>query len=168
LQNAWPRGSATHRSWASYAFRRESRETCTLASMGGATPSFRGESNIFWGDAERSDLISDVRHRFTLIEAVLRGEPIEPVAESRAFLESLSLCQLIARHARYYLLVIVVRNLENPRESFLLEIYFETGESLVFPLTLLREQAEAAKILVQEFDSWFVELPTLDEFVKGV
>lgn len=122
---------------------------------------------FFGGDAERSDLISDVRHRFTLIEAVLRGEPIEPVAESQAFLESLSLCQLIARHARYYLLVIVIRNLENPRESFLLEIYFETGEPLVFPLTLLREQAEAAKILVQEFDSWFVELPTLDEFVRG-
>jgi len=38
----------------------------------------------------------------------------------------------------------------------------------VFPLTLLREQAEAAKILVQEFDSWFVELPTLDEFVRGL
>jgi hypothetical protein len=65
-------------------------------------------------------------------------------------------------------LVIAIRNLENPRESLLLEVYFEIGEPLVFPLSLLTEQAEAAGILVEEFDSWFVELPTLDELVKGV
>lgn len=95
-------------------------------------------------------------------------EAIEPVTESQAFLESLRLCQLIARRAQYYPLVIALRNLENPRESLLLEIYFETGEPLVFLLRLLTEQAEAAKILIQEFDSWFMDLPTLDEFVRGV
>lgn len=78
------------------------------------------------------------------------------------------MCRLIAQHAQYYLLVVVLRNLENPRESLRLEIYFETGEPLVFPLALLTEQAEAAKIQVQEFDSWFVELPTLDEFVRNL
>jgi tetratricopeptide (TPR) repeat protein len=119
-------------------------------------------------DAERADVISEVRHRCAVLESVLRGEPTEPGAKLATVLESLTLCQLISKHAQYYLLVVAVRNLENPRESLLVEMYFETGEPLVFPLTLLTEQAEAAGILVEAFDSWFVELPTLEEFVKGV
>jgi hypothetical protein len=47
-----------------------------------------GQFTFFRLDAERGDLISEVRRRFTFIEAVLRGEPIEPVAESQVFLES--------------------------------------------------------------------------------
>ena len=118
-------------------------------------------------DAERADVISELKHRCAALESVLRGEPTErPKLET--VLESLSLCQLIATRAQYYLFVIAIRNLENPRESLLVEMYFETGEPLVFPLTLLTEQAEAAGILVEAFDNWFVELPTLEEFVKGV
>jgi tetratricopeptide (TPR) repeat protein len=119
-------------------------------------------------DAGRGDVIAEVRHRCAVIESMLQGELTDPVAKLDALLESFRLCQLIARHAQYYLLVIAIRNLENPRESLLLEVYFEIGEPLVFPLSLLTEQAEAAGILVEEFDSWFVELPTLDELVKEV
>jgi Tfp pilus assembly protein PilF len=121
---------------------------------------------FFGADAERGDLITDVRNRFTFIKSVLQGDVTETAMRSQALMESLSLCQLIARHATYYLLVIALRNLENPRESLRLEIYFETGELFILPLDLLAEQAEAAKIQVQGFDNWFVELPTLDEFVR--
>ena len=126
------------------------------------------KTTMIEADAERADVISEVRHRCVALESVLRGEPTELGASLDTVLESLSLCQLIAKHAQYYLLVIAVRNMENPRESLLVEMYFETGEPLVFPLTLLTEQAEAAGILVEAFDKWFVELPTLEEFVKGV
>jgi tetratricopeptide (TPR) repeat protein len=122
---------------------------------------------VFFGaDAERGDLITDVRDRFAFIKSVLQGKVTEAAVRSQVLMESFNLCQLIAQHAQYYLLVVVLRNLENPRESLRLEIYFETGEPLVFPLALLTEQAEAAKIQIQEFDSWFVELPTLDGFVR--
>jgi len=75
---------------------------------------------------------------------------------------------MIRRSGRYYLLVIAVRDLENPRESILAEVYFNSAQPLVFPLSLIRQQAEAAKILVEEFDAWTVELPTLAELLQAL
>ena len=52
------------------------------------------------------------------------------------------------------------------RTSVLLEIYFDGDKVLTFPLSLITRQAEAARILVEEFDNWAVELPSLEEFVR--
>lgn len=118
------------------------------------------------GEQHRTKTIARVRHRFSVLKAALNREPVDLIAERIALLESFDLCQLIAKRIPCYLLVISLRNLENPRESLLLEIYFEADRILAFPMALLTEHAEAARILVEDFDGWVVTLPTLEELVE--
>ncbi|MGH7380395.1 MAG: tetratricopeptide repeat protein, partial [Candidatus Methylomirabilales bacterium] len=117
-------------------------------------------------EGQRTETIAAVRHRFSVLTAALSRQPINVMADKIALMESFELCQLVAKRSPCCLLVISLRNLENPSESLLIEIYFEADQILAFPLAVLTEQAEAAKILVEDFDAWLVTLPTLEELVE--
>ena len=119
------------------------------------------------GDAPKDKFIHHIKQRFSAVDNLLAAKPFGE-SEVRLVLECFRICQMIRRAGRYYLLVIAVRDLQNPRESILAEVYFNCEQPLVFPLRIIRQQAEAARILVEEFEAWTVEVPTLAELVRAV
>ena len=71
-----------------------------------------------------------------------------------------------------HLLCLSVRNLENPRETMGIELYFDTAEiPLVVSmssLNALRQRADDSKLLVEGWDNFTVELPTLDGLLDAI
>ena len=81
-------------------------------------------------------------------------------------------CELVSRPGSHHLLCLSVRNLENPRETMGIELYFDSAEvPLVIPtavLGALRQRANDSRLLVEGWDNFTVELPTLDGLLEAI
>ena len=77
------------------------------------------------------------------------------------------LCEMLGHPGPYFLVVLAIRNLENPRESIVAEVYFRGDEPLPLSVDALNGQAEAAKIAIEEFDAFLVNIPSLEALVKA-
>jgi tetratricopeptide (TPR) repeat protein len=119
-------------------------------------------------ESPREQAILKVRQRFAALDDVVSSRSVDAAARARSFLDCFNICELVRESGAHYLLVLAIRNLENPRESILAEIYFQGAEPVVFPLSLLREQAAGARIVVEDFDAWLVNVPSLEDLVKAV
>jgi len=118
-------------------------------------------------ESPREQVIVRIRQRFAVLDDVVGLRSLDAASRARSLTECFDVCELIGTPGQYYLLVLAVRNLENPRESILAEVYLKGTDPITFPLTLMREQAEAATILVEEFDAWCVSIPSLEDLVKA-
>jgi hypothetical protein len=111
------------------------------------------------------DIIAKVRRRFSLLESLKAGN-LPKDAEERGFLaECLSTCELIGEAGTYYLLCLSVRNRDNPREIIQVELYFDLSHDYIVDLgsifNLLNQQAEDARVLIEGYGAFWVELPDL-------
>lgn len=118
--------------------------------------------------AASAEVIGRVKRRFAALDEVIASSRLDPSKDIASIIECFEICELVGKAGPYFLVALSVRSLDNPRESICIEVYFEGEETLIFPISLLREQAEAAKVLIEEFDAWLVQLPNLDGFVKAV
>ncbi len=115
----------------------------------------------------REQAIAAVRQRFKTLASVIGSTSADPESRTKSFVECFDVCYLVGKPGQYYLLVLAIRNLENPRETIVAEVYFRATDPIVFPVKLMREQAESARILVEEFDAWHVTIPSLEDLVRA-
>jgi tetratricopeptide (TPR) repeat protein len=115
----------------------------------------------------REQAIAAVRRRFKTLASVIGSVSVDPESRASSLVECFDVCHLVGKPGQYYLLVLAIRNLENPRETIVAEVYFRAADPIVFPVSLMREQAESAKILVEEFDAWQVTIPSLEDLVRA-
>lgn len=111
--------------------------------------------------------IVKVRQRFTALDDVIGSQTPDAKARLRSLLDCFDICELVREPGPHHLVALAIRNLEDPRESVVAEVYFSGREPVVVPLTLLKEQAASAKISVEDFDAWLVNVPSLEELVRA-
>jgi len=123
---------------------------------------------------EAEVVINQVRERFSVLEALLRGEKEVVKSKLGVVSECLHTCELVSKPGLYYLLCLTVRNLEIPRELMQIELYFESSEikyiNLPELMKVINQQASEARILVEGFDLFqvnLVDLPGMFSLIGG-
>lgn len=111
--------------------------------------------------------ILKVRQRFTVLDDVIGSQSADVKTRLRSLLDCFDICEMVREPGAHQLVVLAIRNLENPRESTVAEVYFAGTEPVVFPLSLIKEQAASARIAVEEFDAWLVNIPSLEDLVRA-
>jgi hypothetical protein len=107
-----------------------------------------------------------VRRRFTALEDLLTSPSIDGESRLRLLLDCFDTCELVRQSGPHHLVVLAVRNLENPREATVAEVYFGGVDPVIVPASLIKEQAASARIAVEALDSWPVNIPSLEDLVK--
>ena len=123
-------------------------------------------------DLGSGDRIEAVKARFNALDDLVCGTPIRMTENLNVLHEWFRTCQPVRKPGPHHLLCLSVRNLENPRETIGIELYFDSAETpLIVPgsiLSTLRQRADDSKILVDAWDNFSVELPSLSGLVEAI
>ena len=123
-------------------------------------------------DLGNEDRIEAAKVRFSTLDDLFSGFPVNFKERQNVLSELFRTSELVGRPGPHHLLCLSVRNLENPRETMGIELYFDTAEiPLVVSmssLNALRQRADDSKLLVEGWDNFTVELPTLDGLLDAI
>lgn len=116
--------------------------------------------------------IAAVTARFEALRKLQSGELINLSENSHFLSKWFGTCELVGKPGSYYLVYFLVRNLQNPRETVGMEVYFDLEDDpLVITdtaLLSLRQRAEDCKILVEGWTHFGVQLPSLGGLLEVV
>ena len=123
-------------------------------------------------DLGNEDQIEAIKARFNTLDELLQDAPVHLSGKQNVINELFRTCELVRRPGRHHLLCLSVRNLENPRETMGIELYFDSAEvPLIFPITTLkslRQRADDSRMLIEGWDNYTVTLPSLDGLLKAI
>ena len=123
-------------------------------------------------DQGSDEQVAAVMARFEALESLQAGEPFEPSENLEFLAKWFGTCELVSKPGRYYMVYFFVRNLQNPRETVGIELYFylEDEPLIITDTTLhsLRQRAEDCKILVEGWKHFAVELPSLNGLLDAI
>jgi len=121
---------------------------------------------------DEGNIIAAIRSRFSMLGNILNGERPKEEETLYAFSECADICQLVGKAGTYYLLCLSVRNLENPRELMQVELYFDSRElrtvDLVSLVNVINQQTYDAKVLLEGYDGFLVDLPDLEGLLEAI
>ena len=117
-------------------------------------------------DQGSDEQIAAVMARFEALESLQAGKPFEPSENLEILAKWFSTCELVSKPGQYYMVYFFARNLQNPRDTVGIELYFylEDEPLLITDKTLfsLRQRAEDCKVLVEGWKHFAVKLPSLN------
>lgn len=123
-------------------------------------------------DQGSDEQVAAVMARFEALRSLQAGDPFNLNENLRFFSKWFSTCELVGKPGPYYLVYFFARNLQNPRETVGIELYFELAdEPLIITdtaLLSLRHRAEDCKILVEGWKHFAVELPGLSGLLEAI
>ena len=123
-------------------------------------------------DVGINDRVGAVKTRFSALGELVGGRADNLEVRQHDFSEWFRTCELVGRPGKHHLLCLSVRNLESPRETMEIELYFDSPE---IPLVIststldsLRQRASDTKILVEAWDYFTVTLPSLSGLLETI
>ena len=123
-------------------------------------------------DIGNEDPVEAVKARFNHLNDLLGGTPVHLGEKQNVVYEWFRTCELVSRPGSHHLLCLSVRNLQNPRETMGIELYFDSAEiPLIIPtstLTALRGRADDSRILIEGWDNFAVRLPSLNGLLEAI
>ena len=123
-------------------------------------------------DHENEDRVGAVKARFTALHDLVHGTPVRLEENPNAVNEWFRTCELVRNPGPHHLLCLSVRNRENPRETMGIELYFDSAEKpLIIPASMLnslRQRADDSRILIEGWDNFTVDLPTLSGLLEAI
>ena len=123
-------------------------------------------------DQGSDEQVEAVVARFHALEDLQAGNSFDFRENLHFFTKWFSTCELVSKPGPYYLVYFFARNLQNPRETVGIEIYFDLAEEpLVITdtaLISLRQRAEDCKILVDSWKHFPVKLPGINGLLEAV
>ena len=118
------------------------------------------------------DIIERVEQRFSVLADLKCGRKPKGENLEEQILECFTVCELIGKGGSYYLLCLSVRNRDNPRELIQVELYFDLSKNYTIDLIslfrLLNQQAEDARVLIEGYHGFWVELPNLEGLLDAI
>jgi len=122
---------------------------------------------------DEGDIVETIRHRFTIFTKLMEGMHPRTKDIEEIVTECFRICQLIGKPGEFYMLCISVRNLDNPRESTHVELYFPTEEEqgkidVTSLMKLVKQQADDARISLEAYGDMIVRLPSLKDLVDRI
>ena len=123
-------------------------------------------------DLGNEDHVEAVKARFSILDELFQGAPVQLAGKQSVLNEWFRTCELVRRPGKHHLLCLSVRNLENPRETMGVELYFDSADvPLLIPiatLNSLRQRADDSKMLIVGWDNFTVTLPNLEGLLEAV
>ena len=123
-------------------------------------------------DLGNDDQVEAVKARFNALDELLSGSPVNLGEKQNILNEWFRTCELVRRPGLHHLLCLSVRNLENPRETMKIELYFDSAEIplliLTSTLSALRQRTNDSRILIEGWDYITVKLPTLNGLLEAI
>ena len=123
-------------------------------------------------DRGNEDRVDAVKAGFNALRELLDGNGVHPWDEQNVVYEWFRTCELVRRPGPHHLLCLSVRNLENPRETVGVELYFDSSEiPLIIPiatLNTLRQRADDSRIFIEGWDNFTVNLPSLNGLLEAI
>ena len=123
-------------------------------------------------DPGNDNRVETVRESFGVLNDLLNGNSVRLEENQGVIYEWFRACQLVRWPGPHHLLCLSVRNLENPRETMGIELFFDsTMLPLIIPvstLNSLRQRADDARILIEGWDHFDIELPSLDGLLDAI
>jgi len=118
------------------------------------------------------DIIESIKRRFSMLGTLMAGERPDAQEVARLLGECFNVCEMIGKAGTFYLLCLSLRNLENPREVMQVELYFDAAQMRAIDLlslfNLVNQQAYDARVLIERYDGFLIELPDLASLLKAV
>ena len=118
------------------------------------------------------DIIGTVKRRFSILQDLRNGKKGPGEDESAIVSDCFRICELIGKEGTYYLLCLSVRSRDNPRELIQIELYFDLSSDREIDLkslfNLLNRQAEDARVLIDGYSAFWVELPNLAGLLRSI
>ena len=123
-------------------------------------------------DHEHEDRVEAVKARYVALHDLVQGNPARLGENPNVVNEWFRTCELVRNPGTHHLLCLSVRNLENPRETMGIELYFDSAEDpLIIPATMLnslRQRADDSRILIESWDNFAVDLPSLSGLLETI
>ena len=123
-------------------------------------------------DPGNEDQVEAVKAKFGALDELLRGIPVDLREKQNVLNEWFRTCELVSRPGSHHLVCLSVRNLENPRETMGIELYFHsTDMPLIIPISTLnslRQRADDSRLLIEGWDNFTVELPSLNGLLDAI
>ena len=123
-------------------------------------------------DSGSEDRVEAVKAWFGTLGDIMGGTRVRLDETQNVLYEWFRTCELVRTPGSHHLLCLSVRNLENPRETLGIEIYFDSAEiPLIIPISTLnslRQRANDSKMLIQGWDNFTVNLPTLSGLLEAM
>jgi Tfp pilus assembly protein PilF len=117
------------------------------------------------------DIIGTIKRRFSILEDLKKGKKPKGKDVSELISDCFRVCELIGKEGTYSLLCLSVRSRENPRELIQVELYFDLSEGLSIDLgslfNLLNQQAEDARVLIEGYDNFLVNISSLEKLLAA-
>ncbi len=123
-------------------------------------------------DLGNEDRVEAVKAWFGTLGDLLGGTRVRLDETRNVLYEWFRTCELVRTPGLHHLLCLSVRNLENPRETLGIELYFDSAEiPLIFPISTLnslRQRADDSRMLIQGWDNFTVNLPSLSGLLEAI
>ena len=123
-------------------------------------------------DLGNEDHVEAVKARFSTLDELFQDATVHLAGKQNVFYEWFRTCELVRRPGQHHLLCLSVRNLENPRETMGIELYFDSADvPLLVPITTLnslRQRADDSRMLIVGWDNFTVTLPSLDGLLEAI
>ena len=123
-------------------------------------------------DNGNEDRIAAVRSRFSVFQDLVSGKPFRLTENPNVINEWFRTCELVRNPGPHYLLCLSVRNLDNPRETMGIEVYFDSPEEPLIVLnpmlSSLRQHADDSRIVIEGWDYFAVDLPSVSGLLEMI
>lgn len=123
-------------------------------------------------DQMSDEQVAEVVNRFEALERFQAGCSFNPGENPDVLNKWFSTCELVGKPGPYHLVYFFVRNLQNPRETAGVELYFGIQEEPLptaeAALISLRQRAEDCKVLVEGWKHFVVQLPSLSGLLEAI
>lgn len=122
-------------------------------------------------DRGEGDIIRTIKRRFSILDKLMKGE--RPKGKDMPYIvtECFDVCQL-SKGGSFYLVCLSIRNLENSRELMQMELYFDYKQVRTVDLpslfNLVNQQAYDARVLIEGYDGFPVEVPNLASLLNAI
>ena len=122
---------------------------------------------------DEGDIIETVRRRFSSLARIMKGEIIDLENAQEMISECFGVCRLITKPGIFYVLIVSIRNLVNPRENIHIELYFPQDEDkaeidLFSLIKLVNQQADTARVSLENYGDLIVNLPNLKSLIDKI
>jgi hypothetical protein len=118
------------------------------------------------------DIIGTVKRRFSILKDLRNGKKGRGEDDIKMVPDCFRICELIGKEGNYYLLCLSVRSRDNPRELIQIELYFDLSKNMEIDLkslfNLLNRQAQDARVLIEGYSGFWVELPDLAGLLHSI
>lgn len=124
---------------------------------------------------DEGDIVETVRQRYLTLAALMKSKKQSNVIDFDQFNNIISdcfqICRLLKESGNYYVLIVAIRNLENPRELTHIELYFSSAEEqgpieLTSLFKIMGDHAKNARVSLESYGGFITAIPDLKQLLK--